>query len=115
MPDPVKVYTDFLEWIAKVSKGRAIFVSDNPAYDYQWINDGLWRHVGQNPFGHSARRISDYYAGLVGDFYATQEWKSLRRTKHTHHPVDDAMGNAEALESLMAGDIPDPNGRKYRK
>jgi hypothetical protein len=24
-------------------------------------------------------------------------WKKLRTTKHTHHPVDDAMGNAEAL------------------
>jgi hypothetical protein len=23
--------------------------------------------------------------------------KHLRRTRHTHHPVDDARGNAEAL------------------
>jgi len=24
-------------------------------------------------------------------------WKHLRKTSHTHHPVDDAKGNAEAL------------------
>ncbi len=24
-------------------------------------------------------------------------FKHLRKTKHTHHPVDDARGNAEAL------------------
>jgi hypothetical protein len=26
-----------------------------------------------------------------------QNFKHLRRAKHTHHPVDDARGNAEAL------------------
>lgn len=24
----------------------------------------------------------------------------LRKTRHTHHPVDDAMGNAEALLTM---------------
>ena len=27
-------------------------------------------------------------------------FKGLRRTPHTHHPVDDAMGNAEALLAM---------------
>ena len=27
-------------------------------------------------------------------------FKHLRRTKHTHHPVDDAKGNAEALLAM---------------
>ena len=26
-----------------------------------------------------------------------QNFKHLRKTKHTHNPVDDAMGNVEAL------------------
>ena len=25
------------------------------------------------------------------------KWKHLRKTKHSHNPVDDAMGNAEVL------------------
>src|SRR6201989_821604 len=33
--DPVAVFTAFEEWIASVTKGRPIFVSDNPAYDFQ--------------------------------------------------------------------------------
>jgi len=28
-------------------------------------------------------------------------WKHLRKTKHTHNPVDDAMGNAEALLEMQ--------------
>jgi len=27
-------------------------------------------------------------------------FKHLRKTKHTHHPVDDARGNAEALLTM---------------
>ena len=100
-----KVFTDFAEWLAQF-KGRPIFVSDNPAYDWQGINYGFLRFVGENPFGHSARRISDFYAGLVGDFYKTQEWKSLRITPHNHNPVNDAMGNVEAFERLLAGERP---------
>ncbi len=30
----------------------------------------------------------------------TQNFKHLRKTPHTHHPVDDAKGNAEALLTL---------------
>jgi hypothetical protein len=48
--------------------GRPVFVSDNPAFDFQWINHGFWHALRGNPFGHSGRRIGDYYAGLVGDF-----------------------------------------------
>ena len=50
---------------------------------------------GSNPFGWSSRRIGDLYCGMVKDTFA--QWKHLRVTKHTHHPVDDARGNAEVL------------------
>lgn len=81
-------------------------VSDNPAYDFMWIADLFGRTLGEgtNPFGHSARRIGDYYAGLMKDFYARQDWKRLRITKHDHHPVHDALGNVEAFNRLQMGE-----------
>ena len=97
------VFYGFRDWLAACICGRPIFVSDNPAYDWQWINDGFHRHVGSNPFGHSARRISDFYAGLTGNFHNTQ-WKQLRITPHDHHPVHDARGNAEAFARMLAGE-----------
>jgi hypothetical protein len=96
----------FEAWLYANTKGRPIFVSDNPAFDWQWINDLFWRTLGRNPFGHSARRISDFYAGLTGDFYRTQQWKSLRITPHDHDPVHDALGNVEAFERLLKGERP---------
>ena len=29
-------------WLETVVNGRPIFVSDNPAFDWQWMNDFLW-------------------------------------------------------------------------
>jgi hypothetical protein len=102
--DPVAVFTAFEEWIASVTKGRPIFVSDNPAFDFQWINYGFCHAIGRNPFGHSGRRISDFYAGLMGDFGNSQGWKKLRVTPHDHNPVNDALGNVEAFERLLKGE-----------
>lgn len=60
--------------------------------------------LGKNPFGHSARRIGDFYAGLVGKFTDASSWKKLRVTAHDHNPVHDAMGNLEAFERILNGE-----------
>lgn len=102
--DPVAVFGAFEAWLQRVTRGRPIFVSDNPAFDFQWINHGFHYALGRNPFGHSGRRISDFYAGLQGDFGQTQAWKRLRVTPHDHNPVNDALGNVEAFARLLAGE-----------
>ena len=99
----VNAMEGFAEWL-KYFKGYPIFVSDNPAYDWQWINYHFWHTIGKNPFGHSARRIGDFYAGLTGDFGAASKWKGLRITKHDHNPVNDAMGNVEAFKRMLSGE-----------
>ena len=97
-----EVFEKFEKWLKEITKGeRPIFISDNPAFDWQWINDGFWRTLGRNPFGHSARRIGDFYAGLTRDFLDSSSWKKLRITPHDHNPVNDAMGNLEAFERLL--------------
>ncbi len=64
------------------------------------INYYFHRFLGRNPFGFSGRRIGDLYAGLVKDASKATEWKKYRVTAHTHNPVDDAKGNAEALRKF---------------
>lgn len=92
---PEDVMKDFYEWVKENSDGRPIFLSDNPAFDWQFINYYFHRYVGDNPFGFSARRIGDLYCGIKRDSFA--RWKHLRVTNHDHNPVNDAKGNAEAL------------------
>jgi len=97
------VAVKFVEWLQSVGgKERPVFVSDNVAYDWQWIS-GMFDKAGiSNPFGHSGRRISDFYAGLMNNWGDTQGWKRWRVTKHDHNPVNDAMGNVEAFQKLKA-------------
>jgi hypothetical protein len=98
-----ETFSDFDAWL-KQFDGRPVFVSDNPAYDWQFINYYFHLFLGYNPFGYSARRISDYYAGLVNNFAETQSWKGLRITPHDHNPVHDAVGNAEAFRRIQNGE-----------
>lgn len=95
-----KTFEEFRTWLAQF-ENRPVFVSDNPAYDWQFINYYFHAFLNENPFGHSARRISDFYAGLVKNFYHTQDWKKWRKTPHDHNPVNDAMGNVEAFEQML--------------
>ena len=98
---PEKVMDDFANWLSENSKNRPIFISDNPAFDWQWINYYIHTYLGKNPFGFSARRIGDLYCGMKMDTGLNNEWKKLfRKTVHDHNPVNDAKGNAEALLAM---------------
>ena len=91
----------FAMWLEENCDSSPVFVSDNPAFDWQWINYWFHHTLGKNPFGWSARRIGDYYAGLKENFHRSTDWKRLRDTKHDHNPVNDAMGNEEAFEKMQ--------------
>ena len=93
---PQVVMEQFGEWIEEVNgKGKPILISDNNGYDASWINFYFHVFTGGNPFGWSSRRIGDMFCGFFND--ERYQWKKHRKTTHTHHPVDDAKGNAEAL------------------
>lgn len=93
--DPRSVMIRFSNWLNANSKGRPILITDNPAFDFAWINWYFHNFTGANPFGFSARRIGDLYCGLVKDSRA--QWKHLRKTIHDHNPVNDSLGNAEVI------------------
>jgi len=96
--DPAEVMQRFYDWLMEVSEGKPVFISDNPSFDFQWINFYFWKYFGKNPFGFSGRRIGDLYCGLVKHAGKNRDWKKkYRKTIHSHHPVDDCLGNAEAL------------------
>lgn len=96
--DPKKVMSDFALWINKVCKDRPIFISDNNGFDWMFICWYFHHFTGNNPFGFSSQNLGSLYKGIEKDTFKT--FKHLRKTKHTHHPVDDAKGNAEALITM---------------
>lgn len=93
--NPLDVMLQFEKWIKSNSVGNHIFISDNNGFDWMFVCWYFHHFLGRNPFGYSSRRLSDLYSGLVID--TTAKWRHLRKTKHTHNPVDDALGNAEVI------------------
>ena len=96
--EPADVMSKFRDWLASECQGRLMFVSDNNGFDWQFINWYFHHFLGKNPFGFSSTNLGSLYKGLQQDTFVN--FKHLRKTKHTHHPVDDARGNAEALLAM---------------
>ncbi len=97
-PEPEGVMRQFAAWLGEHVVGQPMFISDNNGFDWQFISWYFHHFLGENPFGHSSMHLGSLYKGLVKDTF--QSFKHLRKTAHTHHPVDDARGNAEALLAM---------------
>lgn len=93
--EPEVVMQQLADWLSGLGAKRLVFISDNNGFDWQFINWYFHHFLGKNPFGFSSQNLGSLYKGLVKDTFTT--FKHLRKTVHTHHPVDDARGNAEAL------------------
>lgn len=96
--NPESVVRQFAEWIAEHSRDRPMFISDNNGFDWQFINWYFHHFTGANPFGFSSTNLGSLYKGVVRD--TSKNFKHLRKIPHTHHPVDDAKGNANALLAI---------------
>lgn len=96
--DPKIVMEKFAEWIGRVTKDRPIFISDNNGYDWMFVCWYFHKFLGKNPFGFSSQNLGSLYKGLVKD--SKKNFKHLRKTKHTHHPLDDVKGNVEAMLAM---------------
>lgn len=93
--EATQAMTDFAVWISQVSQDRPIFISDNNGFDWMFVCWYFHHFLGKNPFGFSSQNLGSLYKGMVKDTF--KNFKHLRETPHTHHPVDDARGNAQAL------------------
>jgi DNA polymerase III epsilon subunit-like protein len=96
--EPQSVMEKFAAWIDAESLGRPLFISDNNGFDWQFINWYFHHFLGRNPFGHTSSNLGSLYKGLVKDTFVN--FKHLRKTEHSHHALEDARGNAEALLNL---------------
>lgn len=102
LPDESALVESLRQWMIQVSGSeRGVLVSDNPAFDAMWMNCFLDAHGGEMLFGFSARHIGDFYAGQQRSWKRHSDWKKLRRHPHSHHPLDDAIGNRNALRTIL--------------
>ena len=110
--EPRAVMERFRDWIAGQGQTRPLFVSDNNGFDWQFVNWYFHHLLGANPFGHSSTNLGSLYKGLARDMFVN--FKHLRKTAHTHNPVDDAKGNAEAMLAMKEMGLKGVTGRESK-
>jgi hypothetical protein len=99
-PPAIETMERFDAWLKEHTNeaGYGVFASDNNGFDwmfYRWYAQLAAKTGWRCPFGHTSRNIADLIKGLAKNRH--MKVSRFRKTAHTHHPVDDAMGNAEAL------------------
>jgi hypothetical protein len=97
--EPIQTMIRFETWINENTNGSPVFISDNNGFDWMFVCWYFHHFLQRNPFGYSSMNLGCLYKGIVRN--VSKSFKHLRKTKHTHHPVDDAKGNAEAFLSIL--------------
>jgi DNA polymerase III epsilon subunit-like protein len=98
-PEPREQMHRFADWLGMLGGGQPVFVSDNNGFDWQFVNWYFHHFTNKNPFGFSSQNLGSLFKGLVKNMRSS--FKHLRKTKHTHDPLDDARGNAEAMLHMI--------------
>ena len=100
-------------WLGRVvpAGSRPVFVALNAAFDWMFVADAAWRHLGRNPFGISALDIKALYLGRhldeVGAWARTSRLDMRERypvnLPHTHDALDDAREQAAICRAIRDG------------
>jgi len=120
--DPGRAMELLAAWLERVVPpgSRPVFVGFNAPFDWMFVADCAWRHLGRNPFGISALDLKALYLGRHLD--TVERWaettkRHVRRRypvtlPHTHGALDDAREQAEICRRICgsASATPVPPG-----
>lgn len=107
--DPAAAMERFAGWISEVTPaGRhPVMVAFNAPFDWMFVADAFERHLGDNPFGHSALDIKALAMGAdrVGwqetSFAAVASRYGIEADL-PHHALEDARLQAELFRRIVA-------------
>jgi DNA polymerase III epsilon subunit-like protein len=110
----------FERWLGEVVPAghTAVLVAFNAPFDWMFVADAFERHLGRNPFGHSALDIKAYAMAVTGSTWADTSMRDLAPRflagrELSHHALADARDQAELFRVLRSerSTWPDPAER----
>jgi ribonuclease T len=109
--DPGSALEALERWVGEVvpAGSRPVFVALNAPFDWMWVADAFWRHLGRNPFGPSALDIKALYLGrhlpAIDRWGATGRVRMLERypvaLPHAHTALADAQEQAVLCRRIL--------------
>jgi DNA polymerase III epsilon subunit-like protein len=99
-------------WLERVvpAGARPVFVGFNAPFDWMFVAEYSWRHLGRNPFGISALDLKALYLGRHLGEEMTWAGTSSDHVRarypvgvpHTHAALDDAREQAAICRLILA-------------
>ncbi len=117
--EPADAMRRLADWLEEVvpAGSTPVFVSFNAPFDWLFVADHLWRHLGRNPFGISAVDLKALFMGKHLD--TVRSWADTRSAEvrrfypvdlpHTHGALDDAREQAELCRAIRGPRV-EPRG-----
>lgn len=109
--DPADAVARLERWVGEVvpAGSRPVFVALNAPFDWMFVADACWRHLGRNPFGPSALDIKALFLGRhLGE---ADGWSGTARARmlerypvslpHTHTALADAQEQATLCRRIL--------------
>ena len=107
--EPAEAMQRFGDWLEDVVPAgqRPVFVGFNAPFDWMFVDDCFARHLGRNPFGHSALDIEAFAMGRLGSTWAETSMRELSPRYLSggplaHHALSDAQDQAALFRALRA-------------
>jgi DNA polymerase III epsilon subunit-like protein len=110
--EPAAAMRAFAGWVERVVPAGSVpvFVALNAPFDWMFVADYAWRHLGGNPFGISALDLKALYLGRHLD--VLERWSETSSDAmraryptdlpHTHRALDDAREQATICRRILA-------------
>jgi hypothetical protein len=89
---------DISDQLKIVGAKKAVFLSDNLAFDWGYMHFYCHTYLGQNPLGYAGRDIPSISMGMYG---SREKWEEFRSEDHIHGGLEDARGNTGALVHMI--------------
>jgi ribonuclease T len=108
--EPGEAMQELAAWLERAvpAGSRPVLVAFNAPFDWMFVADAAWRHLGRNPFGTSALDIKALYLGHHLDEVHSWAETSNRHVRvrypvgapHTHRALEDAREQAEICRRI---------------
>ncbi|WP_440030053.1 3'-5' exoribonuclease domain-containing protein [Chromobacterium amazonense] len=103
---PLIAMQEFADWLAKLP-GQPVLVSHPASFDYSFMHWYSFQYLGGVSFHIAGLDIPSYAMAVLGVPYTQAKRKFWPKylndvsSSHTHLPIDDARGHAQAFCNLI--------------
>ena len=106
--EPKEAFEKLAVWVKDITPEgyTPVFAAFNAPFDWLFMTEYFYKHLGYNPFGHKAIDIKALYMGLHPINWLDTSHKQISehyigKKELSHHALEDAIDEAELLSKML--------------